>query len=100
MTPKRNISMGGLLLPARLEIRYDRIFLLDLRNLETSSFHRLQQFVFNDFFQIGQLQELPDFQPLDSSEILYRFTIENCLICIEVTGQIIKFLRVIPKPNI
>jgi hypothetical protein len=99
MTTKRT-TLGGLLLPARLEIRYDRIFLLDLRNLETSLCQRLQQFVFNDFFQIGKLQDLSEFQALNGSEILYRFTIDNCLICIEVTGQIIKFLRVLPKPNI
>lgn len=92
--------LGHMVLPARLEVRYARAFLIDLRSMETAAFQRVQQFVFEDFFQVGVLQELPDFQPLNASEILYRFTLENHLICIEITGQIIKFLRILPKPNL
>lgn len=98
-TTKPN-SMGGLLLPARLEVRYDRTFLMDLKSLETAVFPVIQKFVFSDFFQMGQLQDLCEFQPLGSSEIFYRFTLDQYLICVEITGQIIKFLRILPKPDV
>lgn len=93
-------STGGMILPARLEVRYDRAFLIDLKSLESAAFQKLHHFVFEAFFKTNQLQDLPEFQPLETSEILYRFTIDGYLISIEVTGQIIKFLRVLPKPNI
>jgi hypothetical protein len=92
--------MGGLLLPARLEVRYDRAFLIDLKSLEPSVFPRIQQFVFSEFFRMGQLQDLSEFQPVGSSEIFYRFTLDRYFICIEIAGQIIKFLRVLPKPDV
>jgi hypothetical protein len=97
MKPTKSL---GLILPARLEVRYDRAFLIDLKCLETSAMQKMHRFVFEEFFQTNQLQDLPEFQPLENSEILYRFTIENFLISIEVTGQIIKFLRILPKPSV
>ncbi len=100
MKTSRSDSMRGLFLASRLEVRYDRTFLLDLKSLEASAFQRIQQFVFGEFFQTSQLQDLHEFQTLGSSEILYRFTLETYLISIEITGQIIKFLRILPKPNI
>lgn len=93
-------SVGGLIFPARLEVRYDRAFLIDLKSLETAAFQRVQQFVFEEFLNVKQLQDLAQFQSIDQSEILYRFTIDHYLICIEVTGQIIKFLRILPKPTL
>lgn len=93
-------SVGTMMLPARLEVRYDRAFLIDLKSLETAAFQRMHHFVFQEFFQTNQLQDLPQFQPLENSEILYRFTIDTYFICIEVTGQIIKFLRILPQPSI
>ncbi|MBW4523801.1 MAG: cytotoxic translational repressor of toxin-antitoxin stability system [Phormidium tanganyikae FI6-MK23] len=89
-----------MILPARLEVRYDRAFLIDLKSLETAAMQKMHQFVFDDFFKTNQLQDLPAFQPLENSEILYRFTIDNYLLSIEVTGQIIKFLRILPEPII
>ncbi|MCU0549755.1 MAG: cytotoxic translational repressor of toxin-antitoxin stability system [Leptolyngbya sp. Prado105] len=100
MKPTKSLSAGGMMLPARLEVRYDRAFLIDLKGLETSAMQKLYNFVFEDFFKTNQLQDLPEFQPLESSEIWYRFTIESFLISIEVTGQIIKFLRILPKPSV
>ena len=100
MKTNKSRSMTGLLLPARLEVRYDRTFLIDLKSLEFSAFQRVQQFVFGEFFQVNQLQDLPEFQTLGSSEILYRFTLDSYLVSIEITGQIIKFLRILPKPNV
>lgn len=100
MNITKPLTMGGTILPSRLEVRYDRAFLLDLKGLETAAFQRIQQFVFNEFFQTGQLQELAEFQPLGTSEIFYRFTIDTYLIGVEITGQIIKFLRILPKPTV
>jgi hypothetical protein len=98
MNVTKPLTMGGTILPARLEVRYDRAFLIDLKSLETASSQRVQQFVFEEFFRTGQLQELTEFQPLCTSEIFYRFTIDAYFISIEITGQIIKFLRILPKP--
>jgi hypothetical protein len=100
MKPTKASSAGGMILPARLEVRYDRAFLIDLKGLETAAMQKMHSFVFDEFYRTHQLQDLPEFQPLETSEIWYRFTIENFLISIEVTGQIIKFLRILPKPNV
>ncbi|GAP95694.1 hypothetical protein NIES2104_22180 [Leptolyngbya sp. NIES-2104] len=92
--------MGGMILPARLEVRYDRAFLIDLKSLEAAAMQKMNRFVFEDFFTTNQLQDLPEFQALENSGILYRFTIDHCIIAIEVIGQIIKFLRILPEPTI
>lgn len=100
MKTNKTGSVGGMILPARLEVRYDRAFLIDLKSLETAAMQRMNRFVFEDFFKTNQLQDLPKFQSLENSEILYRFTIDHYIIAIEVTGQIIKFLRILPEPTI
>lgn len=90
---------GGLLSPSALEVRYERSFITDLKLVSTRDVRdRIRQFVFSDFFETRHLQYLPDFRPMGTSQIFYRFTLEEHLICIEVTGQIIKFVRVLPKP--
>jgi hypothetical protein len=90
---------GGLLSPSALEVRYERSFITDLKLISTSGVRdRIQYFVFSDFFETKHLQYLPDFRPMGVTQIFYRFTLEDHLICIEVTGQIIKFVRVLPKP--
>jgi hypothetical protein len=90
---------GGLLSPSALEVRYERSFITDLKLISTTGVRdRIQQFVFSDFFETKHLQYLPDFRPMGATQIFYRFTLEEHLICIEVTGQIIKFIRVLPKP--
>lgn len=86
--------------PSSLEVRYERAFLLDLKSLEASTYQKIQQFVFNDFFQIGRFQDLPELRCLGTSDIFYRFTLENYLVSLEITGQITKFLRILPKPDI
>ncbi len=86
--------------PMGLEIRYERSFLLDLKRLEKASLKEVQAFVFEDFFKINQLQDLSEFRQLGSSGILYRFTIGKCLISLEIMGRIVKFLRVLPKPEL
>lgn len=87
-------------LPQGLEIRYERAFLRDLKHIEPAAAYQLQKFVFEDFYLINQLQELPEFRQLGSSGIFYRFTLEQYLISLEITGQIVKFLRLLPKPKI
>lgn len=83
-----------------LEVRYARSFLLDLKKLEPTARHQLQKFVFEDFSSVHQLQSLPAFRSLGSSEIFYRFTVDHYLISLEITGQIVKFLRLLPKPDL
>lgn len=80
------------------EIRYERSFVLDLKALDAESSQRIQKFVFEEFNQLTQLQELPNFRQLGTSKIFYRFTCDRYLIGLEITGQIIKFLRVLPLP--
>jgi DNA replicative helicase MCM subunit Mcm2 (Cdc46/Mcm family) len=91
---------GWLSLPANLEVRYERSFLLDLKDLEASAFQRVQQFAFYEVCQTVKIQDLPDLRQLGSSEIFYRFTLDNYLISLEITGQIVKFLRILPKPDV
>jgi hypothetical protein len=90
----------GLTSPAKVEVLYERNFVRDMRSLKPEIADRIQRFVFSDFFETTHLQVLPEFRSLGNSEIFYRFTWEEHLISIEVTGQIIKFLRIVPKPPI
>ena len=82
-----------------LEVRYERSFLLDLQQLEPVSFRYIKQFVFEEFPKNKQLQELPAFRQIGSSGIFYRFTLDRYFISLEVTGQLVKFLRVLPIPE-
>lgn len=83
-----------------LEVRYARSFVEDLKTLETAPYQKIYDFVFLKFSQIKYLQELPELRQLGTSAIFYRFTLDKYLIGIEVTGQIIKFIRILPKPQI
>ncbi len=84
----------------KLEVRYARSFLQDLQNLESAAYEQIYKFVFYEFMQFNQIQDLPEIHRISADAILYRFTVDNYLIGIEVTGQIVKFLRVLPKPDI
>lgn len=81
-------------------MRYARSFLKDLKALEPAAYQRVHEFAFDKFTKINYIQELPELRPLGSSAIFYRFSVDNYTIGIEVTGQIIKFLRILPKPDI
>jgi hypothetical protein len=83
-----------------IEIRYERSFLLDLEHLDAPSRRQVQQFVLDDFVNLTHLQDLPEFRQLGSSQIYYRFSLDRYLIGLEITGKIIKFIRVIPKPDV
>lgn len=91
--PGRRSSLG-------LEVRYERSFLIDLQQLELVAFRAVKQFVFEDFLHVGQLQDLPGFHQIGASGIYYRFTLDRYFIGLEVTGHIVKFLRIIPIPQI
>ncbi|MBC7969001.1 MAG: cytotoxic translational repressor of toxin-antitoxin stability system, partial [Verrucomicrobia bacterium] len=52
------------------------------------------------FTSIQQLHALPGFRSLGSSKIFYRFTLDRYLVSLEITGQIVKFLRLLPKPEL
>ncbi|MBC6434153.1 cytotoxic translational repressor of toxin-antitoxin stability system [Nostoc sp.] len=83
-----------------LEIRYARSFLLDLKNLEPAAYERVYDFVFIELAQKWQLSDLKELRQLDSEGIFHRFTLDNYLIGIEIRGEIVKFLRVIPMPDV
>lgn len=83
-----------------LEVRYARSFLIDIQNLEYAARERIYRVVFEKYKQINHLKDLPGLKQLDSEGILYRFSVDNYMIGLEVTGNIIKFLRVLPTPDI
>lgn len=83
-----------------IEVRYARSFLRDLKNLESAAYQQVCEVVFDDFLRLQQIRDLPELHQISSDAIFYRFSIDNYLVGIEVTGQIVKFLRVLPKPYI
>lgn len=83
----------------RLEVRYGRSFLLDLKQLDPDAYLRIRQFVFEEFPKLGQLQDLPELCQLGFGPLFYRFTLDNYLVGIEMTGHFIKFIRILPKPE-
>jgi mRNA-degrading endonuclease RelE of RelBE toxin-antitoxin system len=83
-----------------LEVRSARSFLRDLKNLESAAYQQIFEVVFDEFIALKQIQDLPGLHQIGSDAIFYRFTIDNYLVGIEVTGHIVKFLRVLPKPYI
>ncbi|MEQ9484248.1 cytotoxic translational repressor of toxin-antitoxin stability system [Coleofasciculus sp. F4-SAH-05] len=83
-----------------LEVRYARSFLQDLKNLESAAYQQVYDMVFEKFMNLSSIHDLPGLHPIGSDAIFYRFTIDNYMVGIEVTGHIVKFLRVLPKPYI
>ena len=83
-----------------LEVRYARSFLVDLKSLEPVAYQRVYSFVFVELSEKWQPHDLPELRQLDSEGIFYRFTLDNYLIGIEIRGEIVKFLRVIPMPDV
>ncbi len=83
-----------------IEVRYARSFLEDLKYLETAAYQQVCQVVFDDVIRLKHIQDLPGLRQISSDAMFYRFTIDNYIVGIEVIGQIVKFLRVLPKPQI
>lgn len=83
-----------------LEVRYARSFLQDLTGLETADYLRVYEFIFIEFPKLNRLQDLPELRPLCGSTIYYRFAIDDYLVGLEVTGQIVKFIRILPRPHV
>ncbi|UKO96956.1 cytotoxic translational repressor of toxin-antitoxin stability system [Nostoc sp. UHCC 0870] len=83
-----------------LEMRYARSFLVDLKNLEPAAYQRVYDFVFFEFAEKRTLHSLPELRQLDDEGIFHRFTIDDYLVGIEIRGDIVKFLRVIPMPDV
>lgn len=81
-------------------MRYAQSFLIDMKNLESAAYQRVYDFVFVEFNHKRQLNFLPELRQLDSEGIFHRFTLDNYLIGIELKGEIVKFLRVIPMPDV
>lgn len=81
-------------------MRYARSFLIDLKSLEPAAYQKVYDFVFFEFAQKWPLHHLPELRQLDGEGIFHRFTIDEYLIGIEIRGEIVKFLRVIPMPDV
>lgn len=84
----------------KLEIRYARSFLKDVKELDNRTKKRVLDFVFVEFAFSENLHSLRGLRQVDDSGILHRFTLDNYLVGIEVKGEIVKFLRVIPMPDV
>lgn len=84
----------------KLELRYGRSFLNDVKELDSRTQKRVLDFVFVEFAFSENLHSLPQLRQIDDSGIFYRFTLDNFLVGIEVKGEIVKFLRVIPMPDV
>ena len=84
----------------KLELRYGRSFIEDLKKLDAAAKKRVLNFVFVEFAFSENLHSLPQLHQIDSSGIFHRFTLDNYLVGIEVKGEIVKFLRVIPMPDV
>ncbi|MGC9528214.1 MAG: type II toxin-antitoxin system RelE family toxin [Limnospira sp.] len=83
-----------------LEVRYARSFLQDLTALEPAVYLQVYEFIFVKFPKLNRLQELPELRPLGASSIYYRFAIGDYLVGLEVTGHIVKFIRILPRPHV
>ncbi|MBF2065438.1 MAG: cytotoxic translational repressor of toxin-antitoxin stability system [Calothrix sp. C42_A2020_038] len=83
-----------------IEVRYARSFLADLKRLKPSIYEQAYYMAFVEFPQKGQLHYLPQLRQIDGEGIFYRFTLDKYLIGIELRGEIVKFLRVIPMPDV
>lgn len=81
-------------------MRYARSFIVDLKSLEPAAYQRVYNFVFVEFAEKGPLHGLPELRQLDDEGIFHRFTLDNYLIGIEIRGEIVKFLRVVPMPDV
>ena len=84
----------------KLELRYARSFLNDVKELDSRTQKRVLDFVFVEFAFSENLYSLPQLRQIDDSGIFYRFTLDDYLVGIEVKGEIVKFLRVIPLPDV
>ncbi|BAY84941.1 hypothetical protein NIES267_44390 [Calothrix parasitica NIES-267] len=84
----------------KLELRYGKSFLNDVKELDGRAKKRVLDFVFVQFAFSENLHSLPQLRQIDDSGMLYRFTLDNYLVGIEVKGEIVKFLRVIPLPDV
>lgn len=83
-----------------IEVRYGKIFLNDLKRVEASAYAIVYNFVFVDFPQKGTMHSLPELRQIDQEGVFYRFRLDNYIIGIELRGEIVKFMRVIPMPDV
>ncbi|MGL5080499.1 MAG: cytotoxic translational repressor of toxin-antitoxin stability system [Microcoleaceae cyanobacterium] len=82
-----------------VDVRYARSFLQDLVRLDPLQHQEIYDYVLIQVKQIKNLHDLPGLRALDPSRIYYRFTLKDYLVGIEATGQIVKFIRILPKPK-
>ncbi|MEM9927010.1 MAG: cytotoxic translational repressor of toxin-antitoxin stability system [Cyanobacteria bacterium P01_D01_bin.50] len=84
----------------KLELRYAQSFFKDLEKLDLAAKKRVLNFVFVEFSSFENLHYATQLRQIDIEGIFHRFTLDNYLVGIEVKGEIVKFLRVIPMPDV
>lgn len=85
---------------SKLQVRYTRSFLRDLKALKPSDFAKVEPLAFGDWLAVNGLELLPELRQLPGTGIFYRFTWAEHLVAIEVTGHIVKFVRILPRPPV
>lgn len=83
-----------------IEVRYAKSFLNDLKRINTPAYSLIYNFVFVDFPAKGTMHSLPQLRQIDQEGVFYRFRLDNYIIGIELRGEIVKFMRVIPMPDV
>lgn len=83
-----------------IEVRYAKSFLNDLKRVDSLAYSTIYNFVFVDFPPKGTMHSLPRLRQIDREGVFYCFAIDNYIIGIEVRGEIVKFMRVIPMPDV
>nr|WP_174762992.1 cytotoxic translational repressor of toxin-antitoxin stability system [Anabaena sp. UHCC 0187] len=73
---------------------------MDLKSLEPAAYEQVYNFVFVTLAEKLQPHNLPELRQLDQEGIFFRFSLDKYLIAIEIRGEIVKFLRVVPMPDV
>jgi hypothetical protein len=85
-----------------LEIRYTRSFLLDLfliRQQDEATYEQLVSILFVKLPKRDRLRGLPQLRQIDTSGMFYRFTLDGYVVGTELVGEIVKLIRILPKPT-
>ncbi|WP_244533069.1 cytotoxic translational repressor of toxin-antitoxin stability system [Geitlerinema sp. PCC 9228] len=84
-----------------LEIRYTRSFLLDLfaiRQQDETTYKQLVSVLFVKLPKRDRLRGLPQLRQIDTNGMFYRFTLDGYVVGTEMVGEIVKLVRILPKP--
>jgi len=81
-----------------MEVRYRRMFLKDLKQLEGSTiYEQVWKLVFEELVAAGSLQQIPNVKAMKGHPNRYRIRIGNYRVGIEVVGNQVECLRVLHR---